>query len=144
MSLKNRMAEITQIARAAQARDEELQRKHGVEIGLLLGDPATAAYMADASETAIPLRDYLSALKLVDLKKLVTLMYAGRDVNDFLQLRSLRKFHDSLTNVHDATMEVYIRIMSEKIFNLPHYFDAVIEHSRRLDIDPDKDLLGVA
>ena len=145
MSLKQLMDAISIISQTASARDEELHKKHGLDLGLTMGDPASIAYLSEARETSTPLINYLEKLAPEDVKKLVTVMYAGRDVSNFKDAGSLRTFHADLkiAGVHDKEKSAYIRIISEKIMNLAHYFKSASDLSAEMGIDIDADLSHV-
>lgn len=110
-----------------------------------MGDPASIAYLSEAKDTATPLINYLEKLSPVDVRKLVTVMYAGRDVSNFKDAGSLRAFHEDLkiAGVHDKEKSAYIQIMSEKIMNLAYYFNSASGLSAEMGIDIDSDLSHV-
>jgi hypothetical protein len=146
MSLRNTMNEISRLAREEKVRNEALEKKHGLSgLGLTLGDPASDAYAAEARHSGKPLEDYLGTLSLPELKKIVSLMYAGRDTSNFQDAGSLLQFHQDLekAGVHDQDKNAYIRIVSEKSLALPHYFEAMLVRWQRGEIDPDSDLAEV-
>lgn len=146
MSLKKIMETASVLAEEVTRRDAELHRKHGLELGIKLGDPAAVAYMRDAKDIAVPLVDYLESLDQVEAKKLVTLMYAGRDGEHLKDAGSLKQFHDDLkrVGVHDKTKAEYIHVLKEKRASLPHYFRAVSSLCVAMNVDPDVELESVA
>lgn len=145
MSLKHLMSDISNISQVAATTDQGLHKKHGLDFGLSLDDPAAVAYLSEASNTATPLIAYLQDLTPTNIKKLVTIMYAGRDVTNFRDAGSLRNFHNDLkiAGVHDKSKEEYIRMVAEKIMNLSLYFSSALQNSAAMGIDPDSDLSHV-
>ena len=145
MSLKQSMEVISRLSEEAAIRDADLIRQHGLELGLRMGDPASEAYVREAKSITIPLEDYLKGLELSEIKKLVTLMYAGRDTSNFQEAGSLRTFHGDLTRggVHDKSKAEYIRTILEKMPGLPVYFSSISSQLRSMNADPDDSLAGI-
>jgi len=145
VSLIRLIDRIVVFSQEATVQNDQLLNNHGLDLGITIGDPASKAYMVEAKHVSTPLVVYLDTLPILTLKKLVTLMYAGRDVEQFKEARSLSAFHQELklVGVHDSEKNEYIRILSEKIQALKTYFSSAVEVSENMGIDIEKDLASV-
>ncbi|MGL6213241.1 hypothetical protein [Billgrantia desiderata] len=144
MTLQEHINSISNIAMQIRQQDDELHKKHGLELGISIGDPASQAYLSEARNLKDPLAIYLAGVGLSDLAKLVTVMYAGRDYNQLQEAGSLAEFHESLkaVGVHNGGREKYERIILEKVMNLPIYYKQFNDMAQIMGIDPESDWVG--
>ena len=142
MSLHSHIAAVTNLAQTAANEDEALHKKHGLTMGLTLGDPASEAYVAEAQSLDKALVSYLENLDGNTLRKLVTLAYAGRETNELRETGSLSAFHEGLeaAGVHDRGAAGNVDTLRGMSMNLPTYFRSALLTAHEIGVDIEGDL----
>lgn len=133
MSFIEIVNKVTSLADQETIEDENLKSKHGLELGISRGDPASEAYLAEARAKPSVLKNYLSTLSPEVLAKLETVMYFGRDPGD-VHGNDIGEYHARL---HDGALvkDDIIRNLTDKTPALKHYFNEAKRKSETLSLD---------
>ena len=138
MSLTQHIQNIMQMSSTFKQEDAALHKKHGITLGITLGDPKSIAYVEEARLLSKPLHDYLDHLDIKTLEYLVVLMYAGRDQSHVRESNGFMNFYSSIMALGFKNNEAKCKqSISEKIMNLETYFSKSASLAQELNFSID-------